>query len=144
MTQEAKPTPPPLPRPLPRPDVYVETAPFWEAAKRHKLMLQYDTEVGKYQWLPRPVSIYTGKRTLEWREASGRGTLYSWTLSNVAWPGHADRAPYMCALVELEEGVRILTNLYNYDGVELRDGLPVKLMWETLSEDFEYPAFEPA
>ncbi len=133
-----------LPRPLPRPDVYVETTPFWDAAKNHKLLLQYDTETGKYQWLPRPVSIYTGKRTLEWREASGRGTLYSWTLSRVAWPGHADRAPYMCALVELEEGVRMLANLYNYDGVELRDGLPVKLIWETLSEEFEYPAFEPA
>ncbi len=144
MTEATK-TPKPQPsRPLPRPDIYVETTPFWEAAKRHKLLLQYDTEVGKYQWLPRPVSIYTGKRTLEWRPASGRGTLYSWTLSHVAWPGHADRAPYMCAVVELEEEVRMLVNLYNTDGVELSVGLPVRLIWETLSEDFEYPAFEPA
>jgi uncharacterized OB-fold protein len=50
----------------------------------------------------------------------------------------------MCALVELEEGVRMLANLYNTDGVELSVGLPVRLIWETLSEDFEYPAFEPA
>ena len=140
MAEEKK----PLPRPVPRPNIYVETKPFWDAAKEHRLLLQYDPEVGKYQWVPRPVSIYTGRRTLEWREASGNGKLYSWTLSQVAWPGHAERAPYMCALVELDEGVRFLANLYNYEGVELRDGLPVKLMWETLNDQFEYPAFEPA
>lgn len=131
-------------RPLPRPNVYIETKPFWDAARRHKLLLQYDTEVGEFQWFPRPVSIYTGKHTLEWREASGRGKLYTWTLSHIAWPGHGERAPYMCALVELEEGVRILANLVNYEGVELRDGLPVKLTWETLSDEFEYFQFEPA
>ena len=133
-----------IPRPLPRPNIYTETQPFWEAAKAHRFLLQYDTETNRPQWPPRPVSIYTGKRTLEWREASGRGTLYSWTLSHVAWPGHAGRAPYMCALVELEEGVRVLANLVNYEGVELRDGLPVKLAWDTLSEAFEYFNFEPA
>ncbi len=140
MAEEKK----PIPRPLPRPNIYVETNPFWDAAKEHRLLIQYDPEVGRYQWMPRPVSIFTGKRTLEWREVSGRGKLYSWTLSHVEWPGHAGRAPYMCALVELEEGVRMLANLYNHQGVELRDGLPVKLTWETLSDAFEYPAFEPA
>jgi uncharacterized protein len=134
----------PIPRPLPKPDIYVETKPFWQAAKRHELLLQYDTEAGKFQWFPRPVSIYSGKRTLEWRAASGKGRLYTWTLSHIGWPGHADRVPYMCALVELEEGVRMLANLVNYQGVELRDGLPVRLVWEALSDEFEYPQFEPA
>lgn len=133
----------PIPRPLPRPDSYVETKPFWDAAKEHKLLLQYDTEVGRYQWVPRPVSIYTGKRTLEWREATGKGKLYSWTLSHVAWPGHAGRAPYMCALIELDEGVRMLANLVNFEGVALSDGLAVEVVWETLSDDFEYPQFQP-
>lgn len=134
----------PLPRPLPRPGVYMETKPFWDAAKEHRLVAQFDTEVGKFQWMPRPVSVFTGKRTLEWRELSGKGTLYTWTLSHVAWAGHADRVPYMCALVDLEEGVRMLASLYNWLDVELTDGMPVKLMWETLSDEFEYPAFEPA
>ena len=141
MSEEKKKT---LPRPLPRPNIYLDTMPFWEAAKQHKLLLQYDTVVGKFQWFPRPVSIYSGRRTLEWREASGKGTLYSWTLSNVAWPGHAERVPYMCAFINLEENVRMMTNLYNYEGTELKAGLPVRLIWETLSDDFEYPAFEPA
>lgn len=139
MSQEKK----PIPRPQPRPDIYMETKPFWDAAKEHKLLIQYDPEVGRYQWMPRPVSIFTGKRNLEWREVSGKGKLYTWTKSHVAWPGHADRAPYICVLVELEEGVRMLANLYNTENVTLEDGTPLKLMWETIGE-FEYPAFEPA
>ena len=131
-------------RPLPRPNIYMKTGPFWEAAKERKLLLQYCADTKQYQWLPRPVSIFTGKRNLEWREASGKGTLYTWTNTLAPWPGHEDRLPYVCALVDLEEGVRVLANLINYDLSKLRDGLPVKLTWETLSQDFEYPVFEPA
>src|SRR5258708_22487719 len=78
-------------RPLARPDIYMKTRPFWEAAKQHKLMLQCCKDTNQYQWFPRPVSIYSGKRNLEWREASGKGTLYTWTNTLVPWPGHEDR-----------------------------------------------------
>ena len=93
-------------RPLPRPDIYLKTRPFWDAAKEHKLLLQFCKDTNQYQWYPRPVSIYSGTRNLEWREASGKGTLYTWTNTLVPWPGHEDRVPYICALVDLEEGVR--------------------------------------
>ena len=52
--------------------------------------------------------------------------------------------PYICALVDLEEGVRILVNLINADPATLRDGQPVKLAWEKLSDDYNVPVFEPA
>ena len=138
---EAKKTPP---RPLPRPDIYVKTRPFWDAAKEHRLLLQYCNDTNQYQWVPRPVSIYSGKRNLEWREASGKGTLYTWTNTVVPWPGHEGRVPYICALVDLEEGVRMLVNLVNCEASQLRDGMPVKLAWEKLSDDFNVPVFEPA
>ena len=141
---EPKKAPVQTPRPLPRPDIYTKTASFWEAANQGKLLLQYCKDTGKYQWFPRSGSIYTGKRNIEWREASGRGTVYSWTLSVAPWPGHEDRVPYICAYVELEEGVRILVNLFNVKPEDIRIGMPVKLMWERLSEKFNYPAFEPA
>lgn len=131
-------------RPLPRPDIYAKTAPFWEAANEGRLMLQFCKDSGKYQWFPRSASLYTGKRNIEWRPASGRGSVYSWTLSVAPWPGHEDRVPYLCAYVELEEGVRILANLFNVDPGQVTIGMPVKLMWERLSEKFNYPAFEPA
>jgi uncharacterized OB-fold protein len=133
-----------IPRPLPRPNIYAKTQPFWDAANEGKLLLQYCPDTGKYQFFPRPGSIFTGKRNVEWREASGRGTVYSWTETLVPWPGHEDRVPYICALVELEEGVRILCNLMNVSAADIQIGMPVTLMWERLSEQFNYPAFEPA
>lgn len=131
-------------RPLPRPNIYAKTQPFWDAANEGKLMLQYCPDTGKYQFHPRPGSIYTGKRNVEWRQASGRGTVYSYTDTLAPWPGHEDRVPYLCALVELEEGVRILCNLVNVTAEEVQIGMPVKLAWERLSEQFNYPVFEPA
>jgi uncharacterized OB-fold protein len=131
-------------RPLPRPNAYMETEPFWAATRDGKMMLQYCLDSGRYQWQPRPVSIFTGKRNLEWREASGKATLYSWTEALAPWPGHEDRVPYMCATVELAEGVRIVTNLVNFDPKDLRDGMPLKLTWDQLSDDFAFPVFEPA
>jgi uncharacterized OB-fold protein len=131
-------------RPLPRPNAYMNTAPFWEATKEGKFLLQYCKDSGKYQWYPRPVSIYTGKRNLEWRAASGKGTLYSWTVTYSAWPGHEDRVPYICAYVDLDEGPRLLCNLLNCDKDKVRIGMPVKLVWDKLEDGTNYPAFEPA
>jgi uncharacterized protein len=132
-------------RPLPKPGVYFsETQHFWAKAKEGKLVIQYCKDTGRPQFFPRPVSLATGRRRLEWREASGRGTVYSFTNTFSAWPGHEHRVPYLCALVELEEGVRIVCNLVNVKAEDVRIGMQVKLVWEKLSEDFNYPAFEPA
>ena len=57
------------------------SAPFWKGAAEGKFLLQYCPESGQYQFYPRPVSIRTGKRNLEWREVSGRGTVYSHTVT---------------------------------------------------------------
>ena len=140
----AKPEAKKIPRPMPRINSYMETKPFWDAAKNGKLLIQYCKDTGKPQFFPRPVSLANGKRNLEWREASGRGTVYSYTNTFSAWPGHEDRVPYMVALVELEEGVRILANLLNVKAEDVKIGMPVKLYWEKLSEDINYPAFQPA
>jgi hypothetical protein len=70
--------------------------------------------------------------------------VYSYTNTFSAWPGHEDRVPYLCALVELDEGVRILANLINAKAEDVSIGMKVKLCWEKLSEEINYPAFEPA
>ena len=141
---EAKKIPRPVSRPIPRPNTYMDTRPFWDAAKNGKLVIQYCKDTGKPQFFPRPVSMANGKRNLEWREVSGKGTVYSYTNTFSAWPGHEDRVPYLCALVELEEGVRMLCNLFNVKAEDVKIGMPVKLYWEKLSDDINYPAFQPA
>jgi hypothetical protein len=117
--------------------------PFWEGAKDKKLMLQYCPQSGKYQFYPRPVSVYTGKRDLEWREASGKGCIYSFSLSYKAPPPFKDVKPYIVASVELEEGVRILTNIINCDPKTVKIDMPVRLAW-VLAGTSNYPVFEPA
>jgi uncharacterized OB-fold protein len=117
--------------------------PFWDGANDKKLMLQYCPKAGKYQFYPRPVSVYTGSRDLEWREASGRGRIYSFSLSYKAPPPFKDVKPYVVATVELEEGVRILTNIINCDPKTLKIDMPVRLTW-VLAGSSNYPVFEPA
>lgn len=133
-----------IPRPLPRVNVYMNTKPFWEAAKERKLVIQFCRETGIPQFFPRSVSLATGKRNLEWREVSGSGKVYSWTTTYSAWPGHDDRVPYICALVELDEGVRMLVNLLNCTCNDVKIGMNVRICWEKLTDDLNYPAFEPA
>jgi len=132
---------PKRPRPLPEP--WILTRPFWEATKNGKLMIQYDPAVGKFQVSPRSVSVYTGRRNLEWREVSGKGSLYSFTETHVAPPGFEDLVPYMIGVIELDEGVRMMTPLENLTVEEAQLGMRMRVCWQKLSDDITYPAFEP-
>lgn len=131
-------------RPLPHTGSYLDTKEFWAGAKRGKLMLQFCTETQRFQHYPRPVSLYTGRRAIEWREASGLGTVYSWTVTRSPWPGHEARVPYICAYVDLAEQVRFLCNLVDCSEDTVRIGMPVKVRWDRLSDDIAYPDFAPA
>ena len=128
-------------RPLPQPWKLTEL--FWEAARNGKLMIQYDPVVKKYQFYPRSVSIFTGRKNLEWREVSGKGTLYSFTDIHVAPPGFEDLAPYMIGVIELDEGVRMMTPLLGITMDDAQLGMRMKVCWQKLSDEITSPAFEP-
>lgn len=128
-------------RPLPREGAYVDTRPFWEGVAQNKLMLQYCTVAGKFQHYPRPVSIFTGRRTLEWREVSGAGVIYAFTVVRIPGPGLDGRLPPCVATVELDEGVRLIANVLDYAPEQLAIGKRVKLAWDTIADDKQYPAF---
>jgi hypothetical protein len=128
-------------RPVPRIGAYVDSRPFWEGIAQGKLVLQYCTESKRFQHYPRPVSIYTGRRTLEWREVSGNGTIYACTVVRIPGPGLDGRLPLPVATVELDEGVRIIANVLDCKPEELKVGRRVKLAWDQLSKEQRYPAF---
>lgn len=140
MSQTATPAPA---RKLPASNLYVDSAPFWQGTREGKLLLQYCPDSGRFQHFPRPLSLYTGKRNLEWREVSGRGTVYAVTALRTSGLGADGRLPCVLALVDLEEGVRILANLPGCTPGDVRIGDPVRLVWDELS-DGRYPAFAPA
>jgi uncharacterized OB-fold protein len=128
-------------RPVPRENMFVDTAPFWKGVQEGKLVLQYCTEAKKFQHFPRPVSIYTGRRTLEWREVSGNGVIYACTVVRIPGPGLDGRLPLCVATVELDEGVRMIANILDCTPEQLAIGKRVKLAWDRLTDERNYPAF---
>lgn len=116
---------------------YVDTAPFWAGIRERRLVLQYCPAAGRFQHPPRPVSIYTGRRALEWREVTGRGFVYAAAVMHVK-----DRASWSYATIELDCGVRILARLLDCAPGSARIGMRVRLTWDRLEGDAIYPAFE--
>jgi uncharacterized OB-fold protein len=128
-------------RPVPRENVFVDTKPFWDGVRQGKLLVQYCTEAKKFQYYPRPVSIYTGRRTLEWREVSGKGSIYAFTVVRIPGPGLEGRLPLCVVTVELDEGVRMIANVLDCAPEDLAIGKRVKLAWDRLTDEQKYPAF---
>ena len=129
--------------PLPEPTPSDFSLPFWEATKRHELLLQYDPDAKRYQFFARPVSIFTGRRNLEWRAAAGTGSVYTFTIVHRApLPAFASRTPYVVASIELTEGVRIMAQIRGCDVSAVQIGMPVKLAWEPRGE-YNVAVFEP-
>jgi uncharacterized OB-fold protein len=128
-------------RPVPKPDGYVPTQPFWDGAREGKLMLQYCTDTNRFQHYPRPVSLATGSRNVEWREVSGNGTIYARTIVRITGPGLEGRLPLCVVTVELDEGVRILANILDSAPEDVAIGMRVRVAWDHLDGDVPYPAF---
>ena len=129
-------------RPLPAVDD--ESRPYWDAAREHRLLIQRCGACGKYVFYPRAVCPHCHDATLEWVEASGRGTIHSFTVArHPAGPAFADRVPYVVVLVELEEGVRMLGNLVGGDVDSVRVGQAVRVAFEDAGE-VTLPVWEPA
>jgi len=128
-------------RPAPTPTNITHT--FWNAIKEHKFLLQFDPDSKKYQFYPRALSVHSGKQNLEWREASGLGTVYSYTETHIPAHGFEGLEPYLIVTVELNEGVRLMSLLYNCSVDQVQIGMPVRICWDKINEEFDYFAFEP-
>ena len=118
--------------------------PFWEATREKRLLIQYDRVAQAYQFYPRPTSIYTGKASnLEWREVSGRGQVFSYTIARRARPPFREHEPFWLALVTLDEGVNVMANVVGCTQEQMAIGLRVKPHWQPLSDGRNLLLFEP-
>lgn len=142
MSQTKETSSTPAARPVPRIGAYVDSQPFWDGIAAGKLVLQYCTEARRFQHYPKPVSSYTGRRTLEWRETSGKGVIYACTVVRIPGPGLEGRLPLCVATVELDEGVRIIANILNCTPEQMAIGKRVELAWDALTPEQRYPAFQ--
>ena len=128
---------PPLPRP------YQDTEPYWAAARDHRFVIQHCKSCGKHQFYPRGVCSHCLSSDLEWHEASGKGTVYSFSVNHRApHPGFADEIPFVLAIVELEEGPRMMTNIVECNPDSVKIGMAVEVTFEDVTEEVTLPKFK--
>ena len=132
------------PRPKrPRPALTQDNRFFFEGAKQHKLLIQHCTNCGVLRHPPRPSCANC--RSFEWDTvtASGRGTVYSFVVNHYPQVPAFDY-PLVVALVELEEGTRLVANVSGITPEEMAIGMPVVADFEDFDEDLTLPVFRPA
>jgi uncharacterized protein len=126
----------------PIPEMGTESRAFWDGARQHRLMLQQCTDCGTYQWFPRSMCKICMSDQLKWVEARGTGKIYSFTVT-YRGPSAAFADPYAIALVELDEGVRVMTNIVGYPLDDIRVEMPVKVTFEDWTPDISIMQFTP-
>jgi uncharacterized protein len=93
--------------PLPLP----ESRPFWDAVEQGELRLQQCGDCAKFHFPPSPACPHCSSRAQAWKPVSGRGTLYSYVIAQSPWPQWNADGPMSVALVELEEGPRLVSTV---------------------------------
>src|SRR6266403_1815500 len=128
----------------PLPALEPETEHFWRACHGGRLEITRCHACGWYIHPPRPVCPRCQSRELGWEAVSGRGTLASFTVNHQRWIPDMD-VPYVIGLVELVEqaGLRLTTNIVGCPQDTVRVGMPVRVSFETMSDEIALPFFEP-
>jgi uncharacterized OB-fold protein len=120
----------------PLPVIDGESRPFWEGARAKQLRIMRCRECRRYFFYPRELCPHCHSTAVEWVTASGRGTIYTFTIARrPAGPAFKPDVPYAVALVELEEGPRLMTNIVTADVDKIRIGQKVKAVFEDVTEE---------
>lgn len=119
--------------------------PFWEAAKRHELRVPKCRECGNIHFPPGGMCPKCLSVDLDWVKLSGKGKVWSWVVFHqVFFKSFADDAPYNVAFVELDEGPVMITNLVKIRNEDIKLGMPVKVVFEDVTDTITLPKFEPS
>jgi len=130
-------------KPFPVPSL--ETRPYWEGCKAHELRIQRCAACGQHQFYPRLYCAQCFSDRVEWVKASGRGKVATFTIvRRPVSPAFADDVPYVVALVTLEEGPTMRTNIIGIDVEKIEIGMPVMVTFDDWSEEIAIAKFKPA
>lgn len=130
-------------KPLPRLDE--ENRWFWEACRRHELVLQRCTACEELRLYPRALCPTCLSSEVTFVRSSGQGIVYTFTAThqNQA-PGFREDLPYVMAIVELAEGPRLMTNIVGCPVEDVRVGMPVTVTFEDVTDEIALPKFQAA
>lgn len=129
--------PGPIPKPTP------ETQPYWDAAKRHVLMIQRCRGCGEHYFYPRPLCPGCFSRDVQWVEVSGKGRLHTYTINYRPPRKFPTQSPVIIAVIELAEGPRLMSNIVGTDPdpAKLRCDAPVEVVFEDITPEITLPKF---
>ncbi len=129
----------PLPNPTP------DSQPFWDACARHSLELQKCLNCGQFWFPPGNRCGHCLCADYAWQAVSGKGSVVTFTVMRRAYhPGFSDELPYTVAVVELEEGPRLVTNVIDCGPEDMKIGMPVEVVFSDCSDEATLPLFRPA
>jgi uncharacterized OB-fold protein len=118
------------------------TKPYWEGCKRHELLIQKCGQCGMHQFYPRLICTGCSASSLDWVAASGCGTVVSWTIvRHPVSEAYADDVPYVIALIKLQEGPTMMSQLIDCDLESVHSGLPVSVCFQDWTEEVSMPVF---
>jgi uncharacterized OB-fold protein len=128
-------------KPVPRPSA--ESLPYWEGAREKKLLLQHCRSCGEFWFPPSARCRHCLSHNFAWEEVSGQGRIYSFVVYHRHYhPAFEDELPYVVAIIELDEGPRLLSNIVGGPSQDVRCDLPVRAVFEDGGHGTNIPKFE--
>lgn len=128
----------------PLPVINEDNAPYWEYCRNHELRMQKCTDCGHIRF---PASIICPKchsMEAEWTQLSGRGKVYSYVIYHMAYhPSYKDDIPYTVAIIQLNEGPRMESNITGCKGEDIQIDMPVEVYFDDVTDDISLPKFKP-
>ena len=129
-------------KPLPKPSKWSQ--PFWDNAKKHKLTLKKCKDCGHIDHPPYLYCTNCHSDNSEWVQASGKGKLVAYAINTYMVPfPFWDDMPYVVAMIDLEEGVRMISNIVECDHDKLKNGMELQVVFDDVSDEFTLPKWTP-
>ncbi len=126
------------------PTIDADNQEFWASCKRHDMHLQRCSRCGTWRYFPAPVCPECSSLEYRWQPASGWGTLFTYSVvyrpPSTAW---VDAVPYVYAVVELDEGPMMPTNIVGIPPEQVRGGMRVRVTYDDVTPDVTLPKFQP-
>ena len=130
------------------PQATPETQEFWDGLKRHELRIQKCQDCNQFYFFPRPFCPAPGCRSenVAWETVSGKAKLHTYVISHRGFGGWAEEVPYVIAIVELDEGPKMMTNVINVepDPANLKPDMPLEIVYDDVTDEVTLPKFQPA
>src|SRR3989304_6245782 len=129
----------------PTPFIYKENKPFFDGTLKHELHIQRCKDCGKFYFYPRTACPHCLSENTEWVKASGKGKVYSFTIcERPGSPPFAGDVPYNIAIIQLDEGVRMMSKVIDCENKDIKCDMPVEVVFKDDTPEYSLPYFKPA